>query len=132
MGKMVFSNLHKDTAMRISDFCERRGIPTTILERMSDGIDHAEVGARLAERWNFPDVLINAIRYHHMPLKAHPPYRDVAMVVSVANELAHMATYDPNRIDIRILRHVGLDNADKAKQIFESLNEHYKSEFDDM
>jgi len=31
------------------------------------GLHHAELGARLATRWNFPDELVDAIRYHHQP-----------------------------------------------------------------
>ena len=31
------------------------------------GLDHAEIGARLAERWNFPPLLADAIRFHHTP-----------------------------------------------------------------
>lgn len=34
------------------------------------GVHHAEVGARLAERWNFPEVLVDSIRCHHEPEKA--------------------------------------------------------------
>jgi len=33
------------------------------------GITHAEVGAMVAENWNFPPDLVEAIRDHHVPLK---------------------------------------------------------------
>lgn len=36
-------------------------------ERAVLGIDHAELGARLAEHWQFPAVLVDAIRHHHTP-----------------------------------------------------------------
>ena len=31
------------------------------------GLHHAELGARLATRWNFPDELVDAVRFHHQP-----------------------------------------------------------------
>ena len=31
------------------------------------GINHAELGARIAESWNFPQEIIEAIRFHHRP-----------------------------------------------------------------
>ena len=31
------------------------------------GLHHAEIGARLAEKWNFPDSLVDTIRHHHTP-----------------------------------------------------------------
>ncbi|MFC1867939.1 HDOD domain-containing protein [Thermodesulfobacteriota bacterium] len=34
------------------------------------GLNHAEVGGRLAEKWSLPEHLIEAIRYHHNPEKA--------------------------------------------------------------
>jgi putative nucleotidyltransferase with HDIG domain len=36
-------------------------------EREMLGIDHAEVGARVAESWNFPKDIVQAIRLHHRP-----------------------------------------------------------------
>jgi HD-like signal output (HDOD) protein len=38
-----------------------------IAERRALGIHHAELGGRMAERWHFPDVLVQAIRHHHTP-----------------------------------------------------------------
>ena len=34
------------------------------------GIHHAEIGARLAERWDFPPLLVDTIRHHHEPTEA--------------------------------------------------------------
>lgn len=34
------------------------------------GIHHGEIGAQLAERWDFPDALVDAIRFHHEPQRA--------------------------------------------------------------
>ena len=33
------------------------------------GLNHCEVGARLCEKWNFPEKLLSAIRYHHLPVR---------------------------------------------------------------
>ncbi len=35
------------------------------------GITHAEVGAQLAQQWNFPDSLMDTIRRHHDPEPGH-------------------------------------------------------------
>ena len=40
-------------------------LPFTEIERQALGIDHAEVGASLAESWLLPDELCRAIRQHH-------------------------------------------------------------------
>lgn len=38
-------------------------------EENAYGLNHCEVGARLCEKWNFPEKLLSAIRYHHQPLR---------------------------------------------------------------
>jgi len=43
------------------------GIELVEVEREVFGIDHAEAGTRLAERWSLPRNLIDAISHHHMP-----------------------------------------------------------------
>jgi HD-like signal output (HDOD) protein len=48
-------------------------------------MNHAELGAMIAEKWNFPDRLVAAIRYHHDPSTAPPEYRDLVDAVYLAN-----------------------------------------------
>lgn len=40
------------------------------LERWLTGFDHAQLGGRVAEKWNLPLALVEAIAYHHQPAKA--------------------------------------------------------------
>ncbi|GAB4548878.1 MAG: HDOD domain-containing protein [Phycisphaerales bacterium] len=50
-------------------------------EREALGLDHAELGAALAEQWGLPDTIVHAIRFHHEPPHpgepAHDPLIDV-------------------------------------------------------
>jgi putative nucleotidyltransferase with HDIG domain len=50
-------------------------------EREFFGVDHQELGAMLAEQWNFPQVLIDVIANHHTPDKA----ADNQMLVAAVN-----------------------------------------------
>lgn len=43
------------------------GMSPLAAEALVLGLDHAEVGALLAERWGFPEVLVDTIRFHHEP-----------------------------------------------------------------
>lgn len=49
-----------------------------------EGIGHEHVGARLANRWKFPEELISAIRWHH-PEQLPPRLDSLGDVVAVAN-----------------------------------------------
>jgi HD-like signal output (HDOD) protein len=47
------------------------GVDPVDAERAAYGLSHAEVGARLARKWSFPEELVEAIRTHHDPRRSH-------------------------------------------------------------
>jgi HD-like signal output (HDOD) protein len=61
-----------------------------MLENFAAGMNHAEVGALIAEKWNFPDQLIDAIRFHHSPLECKEQNRDIVFSVYLANALTDL------------------------------------------
>ncbi len=56
-------------------------------ERRLLGFDHCEAGAMLADNWGFPQVLCQAIEFHHDPRLAGE-CQDVVRAVAVGNLLA--------------------------------------------
>ncbi|GAB4344060.1 MAG: HDOD domain-containing protein [Calditrichia bacterium] len=53
------------------------------------GVNHPEVGAALAEHWNFPEYLIMPALYHHNPLQAPAEYRRLCALIFLANCLVN-------------------------------------------
>lgn len=68
VGKLVFSNLDTTYALEIQDLVLGGTMMAVEAERQILGMDHAEAGARLAERWKIPEIIVDAIRCHHDPL----------------------------------------------------------------
>ncbi|MDR1747504.1 MAG: HDOD domain-containing protein [Spirochaetaceae bacterium] len=89
MGKIIFSNVHPDLEGHIVSFSSARDIPKELFERLSAGINHAEIGALIAEKWNFPDIIIQTIRFHHNPENSPEDIRMLVSVVYLANMLTH-------------------------------------------
>jgi putative nucleotidyltransferase with HDIG domain len=85
MGKIIFANVHPDLMSRIREFCDQKAFPSATFENMAAGMNHADIGALIAEKWNFPDALISAIRYHHDPAAAPAAYRPLVETVYLAN-----------------------------------------------
>jgi putative nucleotidyltransferase with HDIG domain len=85
MGKIVFSNVHPDLLNRIQAFCAEKNLPASTFEDLAAGMNHAEIGALIAEKWNFPDALVNAIRYHHDPEAAPSTVKDLVDTVYLSN-----------------------------------------------
>jgi len=85
MGKIIFSNVHPDLLNNIKNLCSEKNMPSSTFEDLSAGMNHAELGALIAEKWNFPDRLVTAIRYHHDPEGAPLDCKDLVDAVYLAN-----------------------------------------------
>ena len=69
MGKLVLERFleREREAVRVAI---QAGAPAVEAEREVLGVDHAEIGARLAGSWGLPEVLVDTIRHHHAPERA--------------------------------------------------------------
>ena len=61
-------------------------------ERLFFEIDHSEVGGLLAEHWNLPETVVEAIRCHHTPENAVLDPR-LSILVCVANHITYQAGF---------------------------------------
>jgi putative nucleotidyltransferase with HDIG domain len=64
------------------------GEESLAIEREVLGVDHAAVGAWMAESWNLPPVLVEAIQHHHEPRPDALPPASLATLIGLADELA--------------------------------------------
>jgi putative nucleotidyltransferase with HDIG domain len=55
-------------------------------------VDHAEIGGRLLERWNFPAELVMAVWHHHAPGEAGE-HQKWAAYTYLGNMIAHFMSY---------------------------------------
>jgi HD-like signal output (HDOD) protein len=73
LHEMGISALHRYFSTeykRIVDIAKDSNLTFIEAEESVLGVTHAEIGGWLAERWNLPDHLIEAISLHHTPSKA--------------------------------------------------------------
>jgi putative nucleotidyltransferase with HDIG domain len=130
MGKIVFSTVHPDLLAKIRNFCAEKGIPADTFEDIAGGMNHAEIGARVAEKWFFPDTLVAAIRFHHEPGLAGPEHKDVVNTVYLANMLCEFengaVTYE--QIDQAALKDYGLASEKQFRKVVETLSEGFRLE----
>lgn len=109
-------------------FCSEKNIPTWVLERFTFGMKHSDIGALIAQKWNFPDQLVEGIKYHHDPQQASGEHRDVVFCVYLANAVCDvergLASWQ--QLDQAVLNEFGLrteaqflDIASTLKNTFE-------------
>ena len=84
-----------------------KNLPSSTLENLAAGMNHAEIGALIAEKWNFPEELISAIRYHHDPDLAPTNHKDLVDVVYLASMLCE---YEASNVTIDQFDSVVLEN----------------------
>lgn len=88
VGKVVLSEFVAEGFEAIRTLVVERRMSFQEAEAQVLGIDHAELGARICERWDFPPPLVAAIRHHHDPEAAQAD--PVCAIVYVSDLLCLM------------------------------------------
>jgi HD-like signal output (HDOD) protein len=75
IGLIILDEYRHDELIDTLRSARQTGLELIVAEMDRLGTTHASIGAWLAERWAFPDPLVEAIAYHHDPAKSswHPP-----------------------------------------------------------
>ena len=130
MGKIIFSSVHPELLGHIDAFCKAKGIDRKTFEALAGGMNHAEIGARVAEKWNFPESLVAAIRFHHEPSLMTTDHKDVAFTVYLANAFCEFETggmvYD--QIDKAVLQEFGFQSEKQFAKTVDFLSEGFRQE----
>jgi putative nucleotidyltransferase with HDIG domain len=130
MGKIIFANVHPELIEHIQNFCSEKSLPVSTLEDLATGMNHAEIGALIAEKWNFPDSLINTIRYHHDPESAPKQYRNLVETVYLANMCcnyeAGSVTHD--QFDAAVLEHFNFTSTKHLDNMLKQLSQGFQRE----
>ncbi len=87
LGKIVLGTFIEIDDEPIKAVVQERGLAFNEAEAEVLGIDHAEVAGELLRRWNLPDSVVSAARWHHAPESSDPGHRDLARLVHVADSL---------------------------------------------
>ncbi len=130
IGKIIFFNAHPVLLERISKVCREREIDKEIFENLSAGLNHAEIGALIAEKWNFPEQLIEVIKYHHEPHLASPEVRDIVEAVYLGNVIANLETDEMvfEQVSKEILRKFKISTEEQINMVMEKLVEAYEKQ----
>lgn len=87
IGKVVLNHYLPREFAEIQVRVFEKGVPCETAEMEMIGATHAEVGAWLAERWNLPIPLVEAIRWHQHP-ESCPRNPELALLVYLGDYLS--------------------------------------------
>ncbi|MBQ0166832.1 MAG: HDOD domain-containing protein [Treponema sp.] len=123
VGKVVFENVHPELMDKYRSHCSEKQMKNELFEKITSGANHAEIGAQITEKWNFPKVISLTIRYHHNPELAPADVKSIATVVYFAEMLTHYldGSVEFYQFDEGILNAFGIKDEDKLKALVEKL-----------
>ena len=129
MGKVIFETNCPEYLENVKKICKDKITSLDLFEKIISGVNHGEIGAKIAEKWNFPESIINVIRFHHSPENAPETTKILATIIYIADLMVHYHNSDIQycQIDKNILEkfNITCENqfqqiADKLKTVFES------------
>jgi putative nucleotidyltransferase with HDIG domain len=89
IGKVILSGFVREHFEEIRKIVRDEGRSFSEAEKEVLGIDHAELGGKISERWQFPKAIVLAIRYHHTPLLA-PENHEIVNLIYLCDLVALM------------------------------------------
>ncbi|MCR4939669.1 MAG: HDOD domain-containing protein [Treponemataceae bacterium] len=127
IGRVVFNVAHPQLVEKFKQKCKEHILSMDVFERITAGLNHSEVGAQIAEKWNFPDVIVQTIRYHHDPLSAPEKIRTIVVIVYFANMIANYQdeTVEFYQFEPVILKLFNMKKEGQLKAFSDKLAENY-------
>lgn len=87
IGKIVLANALEGSYAQLIAETEKNQHSLVEAEKAVLGVDHAEVGGRMLQQWQFPEALVEAVTWHHDPAKS-AKHAQLASCVYLANMIA--------------------------------------------
>lgn len=80
IGKVILNEYVSKEFVEIIRLVDEQKMAFTEAEQQVLGFSHDEIGARIAEKWQLPETIVNCIRHHHKPKSLTTPDRFVDAV----------------------------------------------------
>jgi HD-like signal output (HDOD) protein len=109
-GKVILAGYLPARYRQALTLARERGLPSWEAEKEVFGTTHAEVGAGVLGLWGLPEMIVEAIAWHHHPDHCPGNAFTTLTAVHVADALAHQGRVDHVEPDEVYLEHLGRAN----------------------
>lgn len=132
IGKIILQQFMPDEYEEVNKACADGQTAWVVAEQEIIGVDHAEIGARLAQNWKLTAELASAIAGHHdLGRCQQPEFEGIAALVSVADYMCYACGLPgkentPVVIDPEVWDITGLTSnsiADVMEKFFDSMSD---------
>ena len=131
MGKVIFETNCPEYIDNVKKICKDKITSLDLFEKIISGVNHGEIGAKIAEKWNFPESIINVIRFHHSPGNAPEAAKTLTTIIYIADLMVHYHNSDIqySQIDKNILKKFNITCESQFQQIAEKLKNVFESTY---
>lgn len=123
IGKLVFETAHPDLVLKMKEICKKREIKSDVFEKLCVGVNHSEIGALIAEKWNFPEVIISVIRHHHEPDFASAETKRLTSLIYLSDMITHYQSHEVDfyQFDSDVLKMFRIETEPQLQKISDRL-----------
>ncbi len=90
IGKIILGQFVNKSYRKINALVQLHGYSFLKAEEEVIGIDHAELGGRIAKKWNFPQLICDVIAHHHHPDKMESKGQTAPWVAHLSDQVCLM------------------------------------------
>ncbi len=87
LGQIILSFINPQQSKNITEFCRAKGFSIETFDELTNAINPTEIGARIAEKWDFPEELVQIIKNQNQPHVASPELQPIICVIHLAGSL---------------------------------------------
>lgn len=130
IGKIIMMALQTDTIKKIKEINGLKNVlDIDLLEEISLGISHSQLGALVCKKWNFNESLTKTIELHHRPHRAEPEFQNLIFIVYLADVMVEIEhnNYKFEIADDEVLKFFKLNDKKKFEEYHTSLKNNYNA-----
>jgi putative nucleotidyltransferase with HDIG domain len=132
IGRLVMAQRVPEALASAMDLAWRLRVPLVAAERTTIGFTHCRVGEGVATRWDLPDLVVDAVAFHHEPdlTERHSVETRIVQVSDVlakAMSLGYSGDDRPGPIPVATVERLCLE-ADQIEETMEAI----RAEFDQV
>lgn len=113
VGRLILASNEPEHLAQMIALSQEEGRPLYDIEAEDLGVTHAAIGAYLLTLWGLPDLIVEAVAYHHTPWTVQHPGFSPLDATYIANFLAYEQTGEaygcrPKDIDTQYIKQLNV------------------------
>ena len=89
IGKLAILLHYPDEYEKVEHESAKKATASYLIEKQLLGFSHTDIGQLLLSKWHMPKALQTCVHFHHVPEEASDAYRQLAMIIHLADLQMH-------------------------------------------